>query len=142
MSVKISLNARKRTKDLGDHSTFNAKKQELLALKNAPRTKTHSQNKQTEVFAHELFTYYQQLCAQGDARRYTYSPREREAMLIEKIRHAMYQHAFKNQKSGMKRSENQTDCQTFTDEIAQALKTLGLTLNKLTVNDTQTTSES
>lgn len=136
MSSKVTLRTRKRTKELSHTPLDNTKKQELLALKAASDKTDHNNNSNTcDDFAKEVFAYYQQLSSLGDTHRYTYSKRSRETMVIEKIRHAMYHQAFQNQKKGMSRKKNLIACQQFTDDTTNALIKLGLTLNKLMVND-------
>ena len=142
MAKKITLTSRKRTKELTNKPVQDTKKQELLALKaSSQMPTTNAHQPKIDDFANELYAYYQQLSSLGDKNRYTYSKRTREAMLIDKIRHAMYQQAFINQKAGMKRKENLQACQCFTDNILNCLNKLGLKLNTLFVSDADTLTE-
>lgn len=143
MSKTISLEGRKRTKDLNqDHEDAASYKKELLLnMKDdvdQNRAVEAVYQKEIKAAVRHLARKHQRLSEAGTACRFEYSPHEQHQLFLKSFKELLEQRANFYSSQGMDEDSIRETCQRFIDDVRVALKDLGIHMNPLRV--TQKTS--
>jgi len=141
MTKRVSLAGRRRIQEMAHTvSTAEAKREELLALKDAadgidcePKTPVAKHQSQVRNMVASLQALFEDISTRGTYNKLEYSRRMQHDMLVAEIRKQMLKLADSFTEQGYTLEKTQVICQAFVDDVRVGLASVGIHINPLYV---------